>query len=74
MEKHWDNLFECNFADLGHVFALLNLIWTIACVPASMHATNLMHVKNSMRHSCLWHLLSGTLEQRKWKKEQKHQI
>ena len=41
---------------------------------ASTHATSLMHVKNSMHYFCFRHLSSGTLEQRKWKNEQKHQI
>ena len=30
--------------------------------------------KRSMHHFFLWHLLSGTLERRKWKKELTHQI
>ena len=41
---------------------------------ASTRATSLMRVKNSTRHLCLWHLWSGTLERRKWKNEQNHQI
>ena len=40
----------------------------------STRATSLMCAKNGMHHLCLWHLLPETLEWRKWKKEQKHQI
>ena len=36
----------------------------------SIPATSLMCVKNITHHFCLWHLLSGTLEQRQQKKEQ----
>ena len=35
---------------------------------------SLMRAKNTTRHLCLWHLLSGTLEWKKWNKGQKHQI
>ena len=41
---------------------------------ASTRTTSLMRVKNSTCHLCLWHLLSGTWQQRKWKREQTHQI
>ena len=41
---------------------------------ASTHTTSLMHVKDSMHHLRLWHWLSGTLQQRKWKKEQKSNL
>ena len=41
----------------------------IASAHASTLATSLMHEKNSTHHSCLWHLLPGTLEWRKWKKD-----
>ena len=41
----------------------------IADAYANTYATTLMHVKNSMHYFCLWYLLSGTLEQRKWKKK-----
>ena len=37
-----------------------------------MH-TQYKDVKDSTHHFCLWNLLSGTLEWRKWKKDQKHQ-
>ena len=40
----------------------------IAHVDASSQSASLMHLKKSMCHFCLWHLLSGTSEQRKWKK------
>ena len=54
--------------------SLFYLMHAIACALASTCATSLMCVKNSTHHLGLQHLLSGTLEQRKWKKEQKHQI
>ena len=57
-----------------HSISLLHLMRMIACVHISTLATSLMHVKNNMCHFCLSHLLSGTLEWRKWKKDQKHQI
>ena len=38
------------------------------------HTTSLMHVKNSTPHFCLLHLLSQTLQWRKWKNDKKHQI
>ena len=43
-------------------------------MPAHARTMSLMCVKNSMCHFCLSQLLSETLEQRKWKKEQKHHI
>ena len=49
--------------------SLLHLLHAIACAHARTHTISLMRVKNSTCHFCLWHLLSGTLEQRKWKKE-----
>ena len=55
-------------------FSFLYLIHAITSAHASTCATSLMHVKSSMRHFCLWHLLSGTLEWRKWKKNEKHWI
>ena len=54
--------------------SLLHLTCAIACTHASTRTTCLMLVENSMHHLHLWHLLSGTLERRKWKIEQKHQI
>ena len=54
--------------------SLLHLMRAIVHAHASTCATSLMHVKNSTHHLGLWHLLSGTLERRKLKKEQKHQI
>ena len=44
------------------------------CRCQHMHAPWVWCVKNSMCHFCLSQLLSETLEQRKWKKEQKHHI
>ena len=54
--------------------SLLHLIHTTACAHARTCATSLMCVKNSMHDFYLWHLLYGTLERIKWKKEQKHQL
>ena len=51
----------------------LYLMCAIAHAHASTCATSLMCVKNSMYHFCLWHL-SGTLEWKKWNKDQKHCI
>ena len=55
-------------------FSLLHLMPAIARAHASTRATSFMCVKNSTCHLCLWHLLSGTWQQRKWKREQTHQI
>ena len=49
--------------------SFLQLMLAIVRGHASTWSTSLMRVKNSMRHFCLWHLLSGTLEWRKWKKD-----
>ena len=54
--------------------SLLHLMRAITRAHASTRAISLMRVKNSIHHFCFWHLLSGTLERRKWKKEQEHQI
>ena len=54
--------------------SLLHLMCVIACAHASTRVTSLMCVKNSTHHFYLWHLLSGTLEWKKWNKGQKHQI
>ena len=43
----------------------------IALAHPSTCATSLMHVKNSTSHFCLWHLLSGALEQKKMKERTK---
>ena len=58
----------CTFYQLPHTLAKLVCgavfsIWycAIACAHASTYATSLMHVKNSMHHLGLWHLLPGTL-------------
>ena len=51
--------------------SLLHLMRAITLIHASTRTTSLKRVKNSTRHFCLWHLLSGTLEQRKQKKELK---
>ena len=45
----------------------ISMMHVIAHAHASTHATVLMCVKNSTCHFSLWHLLSGTLEWRKWK-------
>ena len=55
---------ESSFVTLLSLFLpcvsnLLHLMYAIA--HASTCTTSLMHVKNSMIHVCLWHLLSGTL-------------
>ena len=44
-----------------------HLMCAIACTYTSTRTTNIMHVKNNKHHFCLWHLLGGTLEWRKWK-------
>ena len=54
--------------------SLLHLMHVIAHPHPGTLATSLMRVKNSTCHFCLWHLLSGTLEWKKWKKDQKHQF
>ena len=65
---------HCNF-DLHGIntfspkCSILHLVCVIARVHVNTCATSLMFVKNS-----LLLLLSGTLERRKWRKEQKHQI
>ena len=46
---------------------LTHLMHAIVCAQASTCATSLMRVTNSMCYFCLWQLLSGTLEWRKWK-------
>ena len=46
---------------------LIHLMHAIAYALVSIHTTSLMHVKKSMCHFCLWYLLSGTLQWRKWK-------
>ena len=53
---------------------LLHVIHENACTLSCTCSTSLMGVKNSMHHFCLWNFLSGTLEWKKWKKDQKHQI
>ena len=53
-------------------FSLFHLMCAIASAHTSTRTTSLMPVKNSTHHLGLWHLLSGTMEQRKWKKEWKH--
>ena len=53
---------------------VIHLMCAVTHTQASTLPTCLMNVKNSMCHFCLWHLLSGTLECRKWKKDQKYQI
>ena len=50
-----------------HHYTLLHLMCAIEREHASIRTTRLMRVKNSTRHICLWHLLSRTLERRKWK-------
>ena len=57
-----------------NIYRLLHLMRVITRTHASTRATSLMRAENSTRHFCLWYLLSGTLEWRKWKKDQKHQI
>ena len=54
--------------------SLLHLMYVITGAHASTCATSLMHVKHSKHHFCLWQLLPGTIEQKKWKKKQKNQI
>ena len=49
--------------------SLPHLMRVIARAHASTRATSLMHVKNSTHHFCLWHLLFGTLEWKKWNKD-----
>ena len=54
-------------------------VFSISYVRSHVHMpahspTSLMCVKKTSRHFCLLHLLSGTLERRKWKKDKKHQI
>ena len=56
------------------LFSLINLMCVITCAHDSTLTTSLMRVKNSTCHFCLWHLLSGTLECRKWKKDKRYQI
>ena len=56
------------------IISLLYLMRAIAHAHASTCTTSLMHAKNSTCHSCLWHSLSGTMEWKKWNKDQKHQI
>ena len=56
------------------ILSLLHLMSAIPHVHASTCVTILMCEKNSLCHFCLWHLLSGTLEQGKWMKEEKNQI
>ena len=46
--------------------SLIHLMRAIAHAHVSTRATGLSRVRNSSRHFCLWHLLSGTLEWRKW--------
>ena len=58
--------FLCKFSFFNR-YSLLHLIHAITCAHASTHATSLMSVKNNTHHFCLWHLLSGALEQRKLK-------
>ena len=52
--------------------SLLHLMRAIARAHASTRVNSLMRVKNCKCHLCLWHLLSGILEQIKWKRE--HQL
>ena len=66
-EYYWFHFLSC-------WYSLIHLILVIARAHAITQATSLMHVKNKMRHFCVWHFLSGTLEWRKLKKEQKHQM
>ena len=47
--------------------SLIHLMHVIARTHISTSTTSLMPVKNIMHHFSLWHLLSGTLELRKWK-------
>ena len=55
-------------------FLLSLLHWAIACTYASLCTPSLTHIINSTHHFCLQHLLPGTLEWRKSKKDQKYQI
>ena len=48
--------------------SLLHLMRAITHTHASTRATSFTRVKNSMRHFCLWYLLSWVFEWRKWKK------
>ena len=60
---------------IAYCVFLFNNVWTaIQSSLSCAHCTSLMHVKNSMCHFCLLHLLSGTLEWKIWKKDQKYQI
>ena len=52
----------------------LHLMHAIAHTLASTCVSSFDAGKNSTCHFSLWHLLSGTLEWRKWNQEEKHQI
>ena len=69
--KVWADLWYCFGFDIifGDAYSLLHLMRAITRAHASTLASMLMRVKNSTRHFCLWRLLSGTLEWRKWKKD-----
>ena len=49
--------------------SLLYLMHAIALAHASKRAPSPISATNSTHHFCLWHLLSRTLEQWKWKKK-----
>ena len=56
---------------------IINILQLMRAFPRPHHSTftiSLMYVKNTLHHFCLLHLLSGTLERRKWKKDEQHQI
>ena len=59
--------FEKNEKKPGDIilFSLFHLIHAITSAHTSTHATSLMPVKNTTHHLGLWHLFSGTMEQRK---------
>ena len=66
------NLLSLQLVDIFWLFSyfanrLFHLIWAVACAHATTCATSLMHAKSSTPLFCLWHLLFGLLEWRKWK-------